>query len=211
VMVPVRAAVALAAVVLLSTCGLPFPSTLRAPEPRAPVAHVLSFDGLIQPAPPFMGYEIYYYLLGEHEITPDIHNFQDLRDQLTRIAIVDDEYCGSETVPLVDAREIGTTHTVSLHFTFDEQPYLELSWKTESIAVRRGVTDPTDLDRCRLFSVVDGYDPEHADISTDAAEKIASGFVKLVVYAVSYGRDQGHDVYSDVVLVGDQLVYIPGG
>ena len=155
-------------------------------------------------------------LIDSSEPIPDVRHHQDLRADWGRLSTVHEGPCGSDGPPLVHAADAGREHTVSLDMTFSTvtdsaEPHLRLSWRPqEPIIVRRGVSG--DLDRCRWFSAIDGYEAEHQDVSVAAADAIADGsLVDLVVYAVSYGRDRGQHLYSAPLLIGrlrlDDLPY----
>lgn len=197
----------LALLLLVGGCGLPTLSTIPAPfGPESGVTPgVVSFRGLANNHPHMLGYEIYYKLIDFGDAGPEITHHEELRagfGRLSRVGLCDDENMWN---PLIDVTDVESEHTISLDMTFasetDAEPHLTLSWSSEVVVVRRGISG--DLGNCRRFSAIDGYDKDHRDISDAAVDAISDGsLIDLIVYAVSYGRDRARDLYSVPLLVG---------
>lgn len=152
-----------------------------------------------------LGYEIFYKIINVSEATPDIFHHDELQAEFGRIFLIGGCDSNNQIPPIIDVSSADSPHTVSLDFTFstetDSEPHLHYSWTDEVTVVRRGV--PDGLSYCRRFSTTDSYEDNDQDVTPDALVAIAErSIIDIIVYAVSYGRDKGIDLYGEPLLIG---------
>jgi len=215
------AAASLAALLGMAGCGLESFMLLQPPTANQspPPGKFQFYAGSENNEFEFLGFELYYKFYHPSDSADDYINISSFEQLLARsfrrLNNADSNIDNTTSIskPLFLSKDFkGTPYDVTIDFSNSEEPKVSSSVvglpQRAITGLRRGVAlPPPYASLWKPFYTFSG-DPLDMDITSSIYDLInAPSLVRLVVFALSYGKDvSGLELYSQPVFLGDQAL-----
>ena len=200
-----------------TACGITTLPILEPPiaGPPSNVGKTFEFDGA-DPATVdrllFEGYELYYRFYVDTDYPTDLTSLSELTGAgFMRLHQAGDTD-GNISKPLVAVpfEDRDDAHSVTITILFGqtpEEPWFSGSWGGGNTELRRATTDQWGIHE--LISDTGSFDAADFDVADLFDPTLVTTGVRLLLYALTYGRDFSVDVHSEAVFLGEIIINLP--